>query len=60
MKDGQLKVVEAKPDHESFLKRDQYVVLRALAQYGIPCYMWTSDAGYERIVGSGRTHQTGE
>lgn len=48
-KDGTLAVVEIKPHRRRILKREQRRVMAWLAAYGVPCYRWSPDGGFERI-----------
>lgn len=45
----EIAVVEVKPRGDRELKAEQSTVLRALARYGVPCYRWSPDRGFERI-----------
>lgn len=45
---GRLMVVEVKKPTQ-FLRRDQAIILRALAQYGIPAYVYTEAEGLKQI-----------
>lgn len=47
--DGRIALVEVKPRAERALKHEQSVILRALAAYGVPCFRWSPDGGFERI-----------
>lgn len=49
VRDGEIALVEVKPYEDRALKREQEIVLRALAAYGVPCYRWSPGAGFERI-----------
>lgn len=35
------------------LRRDAFAVLTALAGYGVPCFAWSPDGGFERFGGGG-------
>ena len=47
-KDGKLVLIEVKHKHDK-LKYMQLRVMRTLAQYGIPCYRWSPEEGFERV-----------
>ena len=49
-KNGRIICVEVKPKRSHNLKRVQYKVLLALSEYGVPCYRWTPDGGFEGIT----------
>ncbi len=52
-KDGRIVIVEVKPDHgDSDLRRTQKVILTALASFGIPCFRWSPERGFDRIRGN--------
>jgi len=46
---GKIRVVEVKPHRGRRLKREQYAILSILSSYGVPCYRWSPDGGYEKI-----------
>lgn len=48
-KDGQLICVEVKPYGGFNLKRTQERCMRSLAVYGIPCYRYSPDTGFQRL-----------
>lgn len=45
-KDGELVLVEVKPDGGHRLKYAQHVIMAGLARYGVPCYFWCPDLGF--------------
>lgn len=49
IKDGRPCLVEVKPKHGYRLKRDQAMIMRELAAYGVECYKWSPDGGFEKI-----------
>lgn len=49
MLNGKVALIEVKPYADRELKREQYVVMRALAGYGVPCFRWSPDSGFEEI-----------
>ena len=49
--EGKLAVVEVKRNAEATLRREQQMVMRALARYGVPCFFWSPDGGFKRITG---------
>lgn len=49
VKDGNIILVEVKKHRGRNLKRSQLTVLRSLARYGVPCYRWSPDIGFEPI-----------
>lgn len=50
--DGKIALVEVKPKHGRRLKKEQLAILRALAEFGVPCYRWSPDGGLVKIKGS--------
>ena len=48
-KTGKIACVEVKPRKGNFLKESQSVVMNALAEYGVPCYLWNPETGFRRI-----------
>jgi hypothetical protein len=48
-RDGKIVIVEIKPHRRRILKREQRRVMNLLASYGVPCYRWSPDGGFERI-----------
>ena len=48
-KDGRFFVVEVKPKRSARLKKQQMVILRILAAYGIRAYKWSPDGGFEPV-----------
>ena len=49
-KGDSLVLVEVKPAGGYHLKKDQYRLLSALARFGIKCFMWTPDHGFEVVT----------
>lgn len=41
--------VEVKPKCKSKLKKSQYFVMRVLSSYGIKCFKWSPECGFETI-----------
>lgn len=50
--DGDIALVEVKARRGRSLKSAQMMVMRALASYGVPCYRWDPENGFERILPS--------
>jgi hypothetical protein len=50
---GEVALVEVKPHADRGLKTEQSAVLRALARYGVPCYRWSPDGGFQRVRAEG-------
>jgi hypothetical protein len=48
-RDGKIVIVEIKAHRRRILKREQRYVMNLLASYGVPCYRWSPDGGFERI-----------
>lgn len=44
----ELALVEVKPPRGK-LKREQEIVLRSLSSFGVPCYRWSPDTGYQKL-----------
>lgn len=59
-KDGQLICVEVKPSQNSNLRSPQRRIMSALSAYGIPCYMWSPDGGFEVVQPSATVRPQGE
>jgi hypothetical protein len=51
--DGELIAVEIKRNSRHCLKESQLRIMRALSKFGVPCYRWTPDGGFERVKGGG-------
>jgi hypothetical protein len=51
--DGGICLVEVKPNSERQLKREQWVLMRELSRFGVPCFRYDSRKGFQRI-----DHQT--
>lgn len=49
-KAGKIVLIEVKPKHGRRLKFRQRQVLEALSAFGVPCYVWTPDGGFERFT----------
>jgi protein gp37 len=49
LRDGEMRVVEIKPSGDQDLKAAQLIVMQALTAYGVPCYRWDPDMGFEPI-----------
>lgn len=50
-RDGQVCAVEVKPDVGSTqLRQEQKDVMKTLASFGIPCYKWSPEKGFEKII----------
>ena len=54
IRDSKICLVEVKPDSKitrkpQGLKRDQELVLRHLASFGVPCYRWTPITGFTKV-----------
>ncbi len=48
--EGRIAAVEVKPTRDRPLKREQLMVMRMLARHGVPCFKWSPDGGFERVV----------
>lgn len=48
-KTNEIRLVEIKPHKNRKLKNNQSFILKRLSEYGVPCYRWSPDSGYERI-----------
>lgn len=46
---GGIICVEVKPYANVALKPSQLRILKALAAYGVPCYLWSPDVGFTEI-----------
>lgn len=46
---GDIVLIEVKPNSNHSLKTNQAKILKMLSKYGIPCYKWTPDKGFEKI-----------
>lgn len=49
VKDNKIMCVEVKPRAADPLKTNQLKILQLLAAYGVPCYKWSPDGGFEKI-----------
>ena len=47
--DGSIACVEVKADARHPLKREQRQVMEALSSYGVPCFRWDPETGFQRI-----------
>ena len=47
VKDDKICIIEVKPTSSQKLKKSQRLVMRLLSKYGVPCYKWTPDGGFE-------------
>lgn len=45
--------IEVKPHRSSTVKSTQYTVLRSLARYGVPSYVWSPSGGFEAVTWEG-------
>lgn len=43
--------VEVKPSKSCTLKQNQIAIMGVLAEYGIHCYLWSPDGGFETVKG---------
>lgn len=50
VKDGKIMCVEVKPKKTHSLKTNQKGIMELLASYGVPCFKWTPDGGFEQIT----------
>lgn len=48
-RNGELACVEVKPEDGRSLKTAQARTLAALADHGIPCYLWNPESGFTKI-----------
>jgi hypothetical protein len=46
---GKIACVEVKRNHIDHLKESQIAIMSALASYGVPCFTWRPDTGFERF-----------
>ena len=51
LKDGKVCAIEVKPHKGSLLKQNQIAVMGILSSFGIPCYLWSPDGGFEAVHG---------
>lgn len=51
VKNGEICLVEVKPRKTHSLKRNQLVIMGALSQAGIRCFLWSPDGGFEEVKG---------
>lgn len=49
VRNGEIALVEVKPYYYTDLKHEQSAVMKAMAAYGVPCFIWSPDAGFERV-----------
>ena len=49
VKDNKIICVEVKPRATDPLKTNQLKVMQMLAAYGVPCYKWSPDGGFEKV-----------
>lgn len=49
VKDEKVVLVEVKPRKTDGLKTNQQRILELLSKYGVPCYKWSPDGGFEEI-----------
>lgn len=47
--DGDVFVVEVKPQAAERLKKNQAALLQLFADHGIPAYRWSPDGGFKRV-----------
>lgn len=59
-KDGKMIVVEVKAFPTVGLDWEQKRVLCALASFGIPCYLWSPRAGFQRVGADGTLRQVAD
>lgn len=52
--DGQVALVEVKPNSRHVIKHSQHSILRKMARYGVPCFVWSPDVGFTRVLADGR------
>jgi len=48
-KDNKLILVEVKPNKDTYLKKSQYRLMKALSDKGIECCRWSPDSGFQPI-----------
>ena len=48
-RDGKLILIEVKASRSRRLKYHQLRLMKALAAFGVPCYRWDPDTGFDRI-----------
>jgi hypothetical protein len=46
---GEICLVEVKPRHAHPLKQNQETVMKQLSKYGVKCFKWTPDGGFEVV-----------
>lgn len=49
VRDGKIMCVEVKPKSTHGLKTNQRMIMEYLSSYGVPCFKWTPDGGFEEI-----------
>lgn len=49
VKDGQIALINVTEHRGRKLRKHQKAILLALASYGVPCYRYSPESGYERI-----------
>ncbi len=49
LKNGEIILIEVKPNKDTHLKTSQYKLMKALSDKGIKCFRWSPDMGFQPI-----------